>query len=154
MRLPRVRFTIWRLMVAVAVIAAILAGAIELPRLLKQRSDSLSVARYYRWRESNLRRAAEVIRSCPDRGDRVMTPCRRCFAAWMGLKTEFATSHAVAVRSLQQGADILAVGARRYERAAAAPWAPMPPAPPSESAARKALLNGDGPLTRKYFDVL
>ncbi len=157
MRLSRMRFTVWRLTVAVATIAAILAGTIELPGILKRRSEFLGIARHYRWRESNLRRAAEVIRSCPEgpgRGGRMVTPCRLCSGAWMGLKPEFATTHAEAARSLLQAADILGLWAQRHEHAASAPWVPMPPATTSESAPRKALINGDGPLVRKYFDVL
>src|SRR5262249_14222257 len=103
MRPSRMRFTVRRLMAAVAIIAVILAGTIKLPGILKRRSELLGIARYYRWRESNLRRAAGVIRSCPEgpgRDGRGATSCRSCSGAWMGLKPEFAATHAEAARSL------------------------------------------------------
>ena len=157
MRLSRMRFAVRRLMAALAIVAVILAGIIELPGILKRRSELLGTGRYYRWRESNLRRAAEVIRSCrkgPGRDHRRTTTCRSCASAWMGLKPEFAATHAEAARSLLQAADTLGPWARRYERAASTPWVPMPPAKPSEAAAVRTLLDGDGVLFRKYFDVL
>jgi hypothetical protein len=157
MRLSRMRFTARRLVVAFAIIAAILAATIELAGISKRRSECLRIARYYRWRESNLRGAAEVIRSCPEgpgRGDRMVTPCRLCGRAWSGLKPESATTHEEAARSLLQAADTLGFWAERHERAASAPWVPMPPATTAELAAVRALINGDGPLIRKYFDVL
>jgi hypothetical protein len=158
MRLPRVRFTVRRLMVAVAIVAVILAGILELPGILKRRSELLGSARHWRWRESNLRRAAGVLRSCPDGPGAIRGgwdgPCRSCPGATMGLKPEFAATHEKAARSLLQAANILGRLARRCELGASTPWAPMPPPPPSELAAMKALLDGDGPLLRKYFDVL
>jgi hypothetical protein len=99
-----------------------------------------------------------VLRSCPE-GPGVIRDgrgglCRSCLGATMGIKREFAATHVEAARSLLQAADILGLWAQRYELGASTPWAPMPPAPPSELAARNVLLNGDGPLSRKYFDVL
>jgi hypothetical protein len=151
------RFTVWRAMVAVAIVAVILAGMVELPGVWKRRSEFLGIAHHYRWRESHLRQAAEGIRSCPEKlgdGGQRTGRCRSCSRWWMGLKPEFATDHAEAARSLLQAADIIGYWARRYEHAASTPWRLMPPATASESAAIKALLNGDGPLFRKYFDVL
>jgi hypothetical protein len=157
MPLSRMRFGIWSLMVAIAILAVILAGVIELPGVWKRRSEYLSSARHYRWRESQLRQSAAVIMSCPERlgsADGRTLYCQSCSRWWTGLKPEFATNHAEAARSLLQAADTLGFWARRYERAASTPWRPMPPARASESVAIKAMLNGEGPLFRKYFDVL
>src|SRR6202012_4687301 len=97
MKLPRMRFTVRRMMVAVAVAAVIFAGMIQIPGVFRSRSVRLSSARHYRWRESNLRSAAGVLLSCTDgpgaiRGGRDR-PCRSCLGATMGLKREFAVSH-------------------------------------------------------------
>jgi hypothetical protein len=62
MLLSRMRFTVRRLMAAVAILAVLLARIIELPGILKRRSELLGAAHHYRWRESNLRRAAGVLR--------------------------------------------------------------------------------------------
>ncbi len=158
MRLPRVRFTVRRIMVAVAVAAVILAGMIRIPGIFSSRSVRLSSARHYRWRESNLRSAAGVLLSCTDRPGAIRGgwygPCRSCPGATMGLKREFAASHEGAARSLLQAADIVGRLAHRYEIGASTPWATMPSPTPSELAETDALLGGDGPLIRKYFDDL
>src|SRR5260370_25509710 len=108
MGLSRTRFTVRRLLAAVAILAVIVAGIIELPGILRRRSELLGAARHCRWRESNLRRAAEVLRSCPE-GPGVVRDgraglCRSCSSATMGLKLEFAATHAEAARSLLQSA--------------------------------------------------
>jgi hypothetical protein len=72
----------------------------------------------------------------------------------MGLKQEFASTHEKAAHVLLQAADIVGRIARRCETGASTPWVTMPPPSPSELAENKALLGGDGPLIRKYFDNL
>ncbi|WP_435008627.1 hypothetical protein P12x_005837 [Tundrisphaera lichenicola] len=158
MKLPRLRFSVRRLMVAVAVAAVIIAGMIQLPGIFRSRSQRLSSAELYRWRESNLRSAAGVLLACTDRPGALKNtydgPCRSCCLAIAGMKCGFDVTHEEAARSLLEAAGIVGRLAHRYEVGASTPWADMPSPTPSESAETLALLNGDGPLTRKYFDNL
>jgi hypothetical protein len=145
-------------MVAVAASGVILAGAVELTGVSGRRSEYLSRARYYRWRESFLRQSAARLLSCPSGHaplDRGATRCRSCSGNWAssGLKAEI-VALADAVRSLHHAADVFEAWALRYERAARRPWRPPPPATPTMMRDMRTLVNGDGPIVRKYFDVL
>jgi hypothetical protein len=111
MRLPRVRFTIRGMMVAVAVAAGLMAGSIGLARLRLLSSDYRARAEQHAGIEETLR---HIIAS--DESD---TPVD--ISPGAGLRSRRFTARAVA--------DYEAALRRKYERAARYPWLRVEPDP-------------------------
>jgi len=138
-RLPRPRFTVRRMMVAVAIMAAVLGAGKWLIGLERRRglfldraSSHRATVRYYASRIALLRqRAAEAShhvayysrRRVPHFSRQEAEEQRRCYEAFVRrLSIEER-------RSERKLLDHIGL-ARKYERAAARPWLDIPPDPP------------------------
>jgi hypothetical protein len=102
MRVPRVRFTVRRLMAVVAVLAVLLGAGAEVVRLARLAEDYRQRAKYFV--------AAEDVRNLTVAAERMVDP-------GAARKPDRIAAHYAQLR-------------RRYERAAARPWLPVAPDPP------------------------
>ncbi|MFO0952499.1 MAG: hypothetical protein U0835_15405 [Isosphaeraceae bacterium] len=159
-RLPRVRRTLRRMMIAVAVLGFAAAAGVEWMGFTDRRARSLAFARDYRWYEARLRHEAGLYRACaskhPDACKASVT-CPACHVRvdrWMrfpdGREVRSAEDEADA---LQQAAELYAKMARNSEWAASAPWRKATPLTPAERAAYRLLTSGNGPVSMKFYEV-
>jgi hypothetical protein len=111
MRLPRVRFTVRRLMIVVAVAAGLMAAWVGLARLRLLSSDYRARAEQHAGIEETLRR---IVAS--DGADAPVD-----ISPGPGLRSRRFTARAVAEHE--------AALRRKYERAARYPWLPVEPDP-------------------------
>jgi hypothetical protein len=115
MSLPRVRFTVRRLMVAVAIVGGLIGGSVECRRRLE---SERRIGEYQRLAKHHHRAAARLrdrYRESPQESVVLFIHSSE-FAQTPALKLKWAEYH----ESLS----------RKYEQAASNPWAPLPPDPP------------------------
>jgi hypothetical protein len=120
MRLPRVRFTVRRLMIVVVVVALVLEGDSWRRRLAYCRSNAarcVSAEQFHMWMaRSHLGLADRYRRQAADERGPVL------------FYNEQAVLYAMAARGERERAERAADRGRRFRRAAMFPWVSMPPA--------------------------
>jgi hypothetical protein len=114
MRTSRGRFTVRTLMVAVAIVAVICGGAIEVPRLWILRQQYLSFAEKYRYWETRLNGAVGIRQEITYYSMRLPRGPEPSPARLAKMKAE--ASYYARLRA-------------KYERAARLPWLPVAPDP-------------------------
>ena len=114
MRQPCGRFTVRRLMVAVAVVAILFGGMVELPRLWTLRQQHLGLAEKYRYWETRLDGAVGIRQEITYYSSRLPRGPEPSPARLARMKAE--ASYYAGLRA-------------KYERAARHPWLPVAPDP-------------------------
>ncbi len=118
MRLPRVQFTIRRMMLTVLVVASALACGREIPAVLRQREEYHRRARMWAWYEEQER---GFIRDVPytlkGLGN---SPNDRAYRLVLEARLQHAQRRLPYFLTLR----------RKYELAALMPWSSVPPDPP------------------------
>jgi hypothetical protein len=114
MPIPRGRFTVRTLMVAVAVVAILFGGMIELPRLWSLRQQYLGFAEKYGYWETRLNGAVGIRQEVTYYSTRLPRGPEPSPARLAEMKAE--ASYYAGLRA-------------KYERAARLPWLPVAPDP-------------------------
>jgi hypothetical protein len=114
MRVPRERFTVRTLMVAVAVVAILFGGVIELPRLWSLRQQYLGFAEKYGYWETRLNGVVGIRQEITYYSLRQPRGSEPSPARLARMKAE--ASYYARLRA-------------KYERAAHRPWVPVAPDP-------------------------
>jgi hypothetical protein len=120
MRIPRMRYTMKRMMLAVAVLALIMGGL----RIVWLRDGYRKAAAYY----ASLEKLHRESRRFVEDGGRAEEELALAFGE--KVSGEDKKQQSTEVRGWQRLSDYCAALRRKYERAAARPWIPVDPDPP------------------------